>query len=148
MNISTWSIRHPVPPIALFLVLCVVGLFAFKQLSITKFPNIDIPIITITIAQPGAAPSELITQISKPVEVFTSDDCRNQTHYFSCYGFTFSTTIEFELNTDSDKALNEVKDEIAKIRSSLPQSITEPIIQRLDVTGIPIMTFAVTDPNA
>ena len=68
MNLSTWSIRNPVPPIALFLVLCIIGLVSFDRLPITRFPNIDMPIVTVTIAQPGAAPVELTSQVVKPVE--------------------------------------------------------------------------------
>jgi len=68
MNLSTWSIRHPVPPIAIFLVLVVVGIFSFRQLPITQFPNIDLPIVRVAISQPGAAPSELITQVIQPIE--------------------------------------------------------------------------------
>ena len=44
MNLSTWSIRHPVPPIALFLVLLLAGFYSFRTLAVTQFPNIDLPI--------------------------------------------------------------------------------------------------------
>ena len=147
MNLSTWSIRHPVPPIATFLVLCVIGLVAFQQLPVTRFPNIDIPIITVSVAQPGAAPAELINQVTKPVE----DEISNITgvkHITSNAGDSSSTTtIEFELDTDTDRALNDVKDAIARVRGDLPESISEPVVQRLDVSGGSIMTYAVTDPT-
>ncbi len=59
MNLSLWAIRRPVPPVAAFLVLCVVGLVSFRQLPVTVMPNVDIPLITIDVAQPGSAPMEL-----------------------------------------------------------------------------------------
>ncbi|MFT7137003.1 MAG: multidrug efflux pump subunit AcrB, partial [Akkermansiaceae bacterium] len=73
MNMSTWAIRSPVPSMALFLVLCVVGLVGFFRLPVTQFPNIDIPIVTVTIGQSGAAPTEIATQIVKPIEGAVSD---------------------------------------------------------------------------
>ena len=68
MNLSTWSIRHPVPPIAVFLVLIVLGLVSFLRLPVTAMPNVDLPIVSVTVAQPGAAPTELISQVVRPIE--------------------------------------------------------------------------------
>lgn len=130
MNMSTWSIRHPVPAIALFMVLCVIGMVAFKQLPITRFPTIDLPIITVSIAQPGAAPAELVSQVSKLVENAVTNISGVKHVTSMAMDSSSQTTIEFELNTDSDRALNNVKDEITKIRSTLPPAITEPLIQR------------------
>jgi len=59
LNISAWSIRKPIPSLVLFVVLIVLGAVSLKTLPITQMPNIDIPIVTITVAQTGAAPSEL-----------------------------------------------------------------------------------------
>ena len=57
MNLSTWSIRHPVPPIAIFMVLVVLGLVSFMRLPVTAMPNVDLPIISVSIGQPGASPT-------------------------------------------------------------------------------------------
>ena len=57
MNISAWAIRKPLPSIVLFLVLMILGLFSFQKLPITRFPNIDIPIVNVNVTQAGAAPS-------------------------------------------------------------------------------------------
>ncbi|HYF56157.1 MAG TPA: efflux RND transporter permease subunit, partial [Salinarimonas sp.] len=68
MNVSAWAIRKPIPSIVLFIVLMILGVFSFRQLPITRFPNIDIPIISVTVTQVGAAPSELQNQVTKRVE--------------------------------------------------------------------------------
>ncbi|WP_386682921.1 efflux RND transporter permease subunit [Loktanella sp. R86503] len=147
MNMSTWAIRNPVPSIAAFLVLVIVGLFAFRTLPVTQFPNIDVPIIDVTVGQAGAAPSELITQVTKPIEDSISS-ITGVKHITSVATDSSSvTTVEFELSTDSDRALNDVKDAITRVRAELPDSITEPLVQRLDVTGQAIMTYAVADPS-
>ena len=55
MPMSTWACRNPVPPIALFILLCVLGLFRFRNLAIAQFPHIDLPIVTVSVTQVGAA---------------------------------------------------------------------------------------------
>ena len=67
-NVSAWSIRRPVPALVLFMVLVVIGTLSFGTLPITRFPNIDIPIVQVLITQAGSAPSELETQVTKKVE--------------------------------------------------------------------------------
>ena len=61
LNVSAWSIRNPVPAILLFLVLMAPGLMAFAKLPITRFPNIDVPLVSVVVTDPGVAPSELET---------------------------------------------------------------------------------------
>lgn len=145
MNMSTWAIRKPVPTLALFLVLVIVGIVGFMRLPVTQFPNIDIPIVTITISQAGAAPSEIANQIVKPVESAVSDVSGvNHVSATATDGLA-RITIEFDLEVDTDRALNDIKDAVAGVRGDLPDSITEPNIQRLDVMGRPILTYSVAD---
>ena len=68
LDISAWAIRNPIPPIVLFLVLTALGIVSFRNLPITLFPNIDIPIVTVQVTQSGAAPSELEKQVTKRIE--------------------------------------------------------------------------------
>lgn len=113
MNMSTWAIRKPVPSLALFLVLCIVGMVSFFRLPVTQFPNIDIPIITVSIGQGGAAPSEIATQIVKPVEGAVSDITGVNHVTATASDGAANITIEFELEVDTDRALNDVKDAVA-----------------------------------
>ena len=147
INMSTWSIRNPVPPLALFLVLMVLGYQAFNNLPVTRFPNIDVPIITVTVGQPGAAPSELIAQVTKPIEDAISSVTGVKHMTSVATDSSSKTTIEFLLETDSDRALNDIKDAVARVRGTLPDTISEPVVRRLDVTGRPILTYAVSDPT-
>ncbi len=147
MNMSTWAIRNPVPPLALFLVLCIVGMVSFFRLPVTQFPNIDIPIVTISVSQPGAAPSEITSQIVRPLEGAVSDITGVRHVSATASDGSAGLTIEFEISTNTDRALNDVKDAVASVRSDLPDGATEPTIQRLDVTGQAILTYAVSDPT-
>ncbi|MGA0563886.1 efflux RND transporter permease subunit [Ancylobacter sp. VNQ12] len=147
LNISAWAIRKPVPSIVLFVVLTAIGLFTFDRLPITRMPNIDVPIVSVTITQPGAAPSELETQVTKRVET-TVAGVQGVKHITSTMTEGSSVTvIEFQLETQVDRAVNDVRDAVSKIRSELPQDIEEPLIQRIDVEGMAIVTYAASAPG-
>ena len=68
MNFSAWAIKNPVAPLLAFFMLMVLGWQSFNALPVTRFPNIDIPVVAVTVAQPGAAPAEMETQITKKIE--------------------------------------------------------------------------------
>lgn len=146
LNISAWAIRNPIAPLVLFLVLVVLGLVSFRGLAVTRMPNIDVPIVSVTITQGGAAPSELQTQVTKWVEDSIAG-VRGVKHITSAITEGSSvTTVEFRLEVNTDRAVNDVKDAISKIRINLPRTIDEPIIQRVEITGLPILIYGVTSP--
>ena len=99
------------------------------------------------VAQPGAAPTELISQVVRPIEDAIANVQGMRHISATASDGSASLTVEFELETDSDRALNDVKDAVASVRADLPQSITEPLVRRVDVTGMPILTYAVGDPT-
>jgi hydrophobe/amphiphile efflux-1 (HAE1) family protein len=147
LNISAWSIRRPVPAIVLFAVLALLGVMSFLTLPVTRFPNIDVPVVSITVTQSGAAPAELESQVTKEVEDAVAN-IPGVKHIVSTVTDGSSTTVmEFRLEVDQDRALNDVKDAIDKIRADLPRSIDEPIVQRIDVEGQSIITFAASSPG-
>ena len=147
LNISAWSIRKPIPPLVFFVVLIVLGVVSLKTLPITQMPNIDIPIVTITVAQTGAAPSELETQVTKNVENAAAGVVGVKHITSSISDGVSVTTAEFQLETPADRAVNDVRNAMANIRSELPQSIEEPSIQRVDVEGMAIVTYAASIPS-
>lgn len=146
-NISAWSISHPVPTIVLFLVLTIGGMVAFYKLGIDESPNIDVPIVSVGVHQTGAAPAELETQVTRRIEDAVAG-LGNIKHISSVVNEGNSaTTIEFELDTDIDRAVNDVRNEISKIRTMLPREIDEPVVQRVDFTGGPFATYVVSSPR-
>ncbi len=147
MNISAWSIRKPIPSIVLFVVLTLLGIVSFFRLPITKFPNIDIPFIAVTVTQQGAAPSELETQVTKIIEDAVAG-LTGVKHITSTVTDGSSVSmIEFQLETDTERAINDVKDAISRVRVELPSSIDEPIVSRIDIEGLPIVTYGVIAPG-
>ena len=142
LNISAWAIRKPVPSLVLFVVLFALGIVHFQNLPITRMPNIDLPLVSISVNQAGAAPSELETQVTKKIEASVAGLSGVKHISSSLSEGTALTTVEFRLETEVDRAVNDVRDAVAKIRSDLPQGIEEPLIQRIDVEGLPIVTYA------
>ncbi|MEJ6480255.1 efflux RND transporter permease subunit [Nostoc punctiforme UO1] len=142
-NISAWSIKKPVPTIVLFLILTVVGWFSFLSLGIDTNPNIDVPTVSIKVTQPGAGPAELESQVTKKIEDAVAG-LGNIDYIISTVSDGNSkTTINFVLGADSDRATNDVRNAIAQIRQDLPQEINDPIVERLDFAGGPVITYAV-----
>ena len=148
MNISAWAIRNPIPSLVLFLVLTVAGLVSFAGLGIDENPNIDLPLVSVSITQIGAAPSELETQVTRKVEDSISG-ISGVKHITSAVNEGLSvTTTEFELGTDTDRAVNDVRDAVSRIRQQLPGQINEPQVTRVDFIGGPLATFTIAREGA
>ncbi|WP_312135344.1 efflux RND transporter permease subunit [Brevundimonas sp.] len=146
-NISSWAIKNPIPIILLFLLLTVSGLVGFSSMRINNNPDIDFPLVNVTAVRPGAAPSEMEVQVTRVVEdsIAGLSGVRN---VFSNIGDGVSTTmIEFELGTDTERATNDVRNAMSGIRSTLPQDMQEPTVQRIDITGDALITYVVRSPT-
>ncbi|WP_310498913.1 efflux RND transporter permease subunit [Sandarakinorhabdus sp.] len=142
-NISAWSIRNPVPPLVLFVLLMVVGIVSFRSMAINNNPDIDFPGAQVIVSQPGAAPTELETQVTQRIEAAVRGiNGVDEINSFVSEG-TSRTSIQFAIGTPIDRAVNDVRDAVANIRSDLPQGILQPQVQRLDVAGGPIAYFSV-----
>jgi hydrophobe/amphiphile efflux-1 (HAE1) family protein len=142
-NISAWSIKKPVPTIVLFLILTVVGWFSFISLGIDINPNIDVPTVSIKVTQPGAGPAELESQVTKKIEDAVAGLGNIDYMISTVSDGNSKTTINFVLGIDSDRATNDVRNAIAQIRQDLPQDINDPIVERLEFSGGPVITYAV-----
>ncbi|NER78869.1 MAG: efflux RND transporter permease subunit, partial [Leptolyngbya sp. SIO1D8] len=143
-NVSGWSIRRPIPTLVLFLVLTLAGLVSFGQLGVDLNPNIDFPAIVVTVNQTGAGPEELETQVTKTVEDAVAGLGNIDEITSTITDGSSQTVINFTLGTDTDRATNDVRDAIARIRQDLPADAQEPVIRRFDFAGGAILTYAVT----
>ena len=143
-NISAWAIRHPLPPVMLFVVLFFMGIAAFIRLPITLDPDISFPLVTVTITQPGASPQELETQVIQKVEAAVAGigNIDNITSW-APEGVA-NISIQFNIGTPIDRALADVRDAVSKVRPQLPQTIQEPVVQRINTDGPPIVYYGVS----
>lgn len=147
MNFSAWSIRNPVAPLLAFVLLMVVGWQSFNALPITRFPNIDFPLVAVSIAQPGASPSEMEAQVTKEIEDAVAGITGAKNVISTVTDGVSTTVIEFRIEVPTDKAVQDTKDAIDRIRGSLPSEIEPPTVTRIDVEGQAILTYAVKAPN-
>lgn len=147
MNFSAWSIRNPVAPLLAFFMLLILGWQSFNALPVTRFPNIDIPVVAVTVAQPGAAPAEMETQITKKIEDAVAGITGVKNIISTISDGVSTTAVEYRMEVPTDKAVQDTKDAIDRVRGDLPASIEAPVVSRVDVEGQAIMTFAVTAPD-
>src|ERR1700752_1766368 len=147
LNISAWSIRNPLPSIVFSIILLVLGWVSFNKLAVTRLPSADIPVISVAVAQFGAAPTELESQVTKIIEDGVSgvEGVRHITSQITD-GLSV-TTIQFAIETNTDRAITDIKDAVTRVRSELPQNVNEPLISRVDVIGLPIVTYAAISPG-
>lgn len=134
-NISAWSIRNAVIPLVLFVALTLAGILSFNNMDVVNNPDIDFPGVQVNISQPGAAPTEIENQITQIVESAVSNISGVNTVNSSAREGSSSTFIEFEIGTDPNDAVSEVKNAIDGVRGSLPDGILEPRINKVDVAG-------------
>jgi multidrug efflux pump subunit AcrB len=142
-NISSWAIRNPIPPILLFLMLTLVGGLSFWTMKINAMPDISAPLVSVTVSQPGGAPTELKTQVTQIVEGAVAGIGNVKSIASIVREGSSNTTVEFHIGTDTDRAVNDVRNAVARVRSDLPEGILEPQVERIDVEGGAIAYVAV-----
>ncbi|WP_420479596.1 efflux RND transporter permease subunit [Brevundimonas sp. FT23028] len=146
-NISSWSIRNPIPIVLLFIVLTIAGLSSYFKLRTNNFPDVDLPVVAVTVVQSGAAPTEMETQVTRLVEDSVAG-LGQVKHITSTVNEGVSTTsIEFQLGVELEKATNDVRNAVSGIRQNLPADVQEPIVQRIEFTAIPFANYVVRAPG-
>ncbi|MBL4857841.1 MAG: efflux RND transporter permease subunit, partial [Erythrobacter sp.] len=134
-NLSAWSIRNPVIPLVAFTALLLAGILSFARMDVVNNPDIEFPAVNITISQPGAAPTEIENQITQRVESAVRSVAGVNKITSTAREGSSNTFVEFEIGTDPNDAVSEVKNAIDGVRGSLPEGILEPRIEKVDVAG-------------
>ena len=142
-DISAWSIRNPVIPLVFFTGLLFAGIVSFLRMDVTQNPDIEFPAVRVTIAQPGAAPTEIENQITQRVESALSSISGVNSIQSTAREGSSTTVVEFEIGTQLIEAVNEVETAIDGVRGSLPDGILEPQVGKINVVGEPIGFVAV-----
>ncbi|MBI5940368.1 MAG: efflux RND transporter permease subunit [Caulobacterales bacterium] len=142
-DISSWSIKNPIPVIMLFIMLTLGGVAGFNAMRINNNPDIDFPLIYVNASRPGAAPTEMETQVTRLIEDKIAGLSGVRHMRSTVQDGVSVTVIEFELSTDVERATNDVRNAMGGLMGSLPQDMQEPIVQRIDITGDPLITWVV-----
>ena len=146
-RLSAWGIRNPIPVTVLFMALVVMGVFAYFELPIKNFPNVEFPAVSVTVTRNGAAPAEMESQITRPVENAMAGLPNVQNIVSTVTQGNSTTVVQFYLGTDLQKAVDDVRTRTDQARADLPRDIDPPLVRRLEIDDQPILTYAVAAPS-
>jgi HAE1 family hydrophobic/amphiphilic exporter-1 len=147
MFLSDFSIKRPVTTVVIILMLMAFGLLALSKLRINQIPDVDMPVMVVTIAYPGASPDaverEIVNRIEKPLMAIPQVYQLRATASESSAQFI----IIFNFKKNMVEASDEVRNAIAGVRHKLPVEMREPILQRVDPAAQPIMQMALSSTS-
>ncbi len=141
-------VRRPVFATMIILALTVVGAFSFFSLGVDLFPKIDLPTVTVTVANPGSSPQEIETELTDKIEgavntISGIDELRST----SVEGVS-QVFITFLLDKNADVAAQEVRDKVNLVIPDLPETAKAPVVQKLDTDAAPVLRIAVSAPKS
>lgn len=143
MNVSSWSIRNPIPAILLFAMLTLAGIFSFRAMEVQQFPDVELPTVLVTATLPGAAPSQMETEVARKIEDVLAG-LRGLKHlYTHVQDGTAVITAEFRLEKPTQEAVDDVRAAVGRIRADLPGDLRDPVIEKIDLAGSPILTYTI-----
>ena len=135
MFLSEVSIRRPVFATMLNLVLVVFGLFSLPRLPVDQFPEVDFPVVTVTVVYPGADPTSVEQRVLKPLEDAVNGLAGLDKLSSIAYPSLATVILQFKLEKKVDQAAQEVRDKVFAAISKLPAEAKTPVIQKLDIGG-------------
>ncbi len=141
-------VRRPVFATVIILLLTVIGGFSFFTLGVDRFPKIDLPTVTVSTSNTGAAPEEMETEVTDVIEGAVNtvpgiDEMRSS----SSQGRS-NVTVTFNLEVDSDVATQEVRDKVSTIINRLPETADAPIVTKSDPDSQPVINYAISAPRS
>ncbi|ADU67067.1 acriflavin resistance protein [Desulfurispirillum indicum S5] len=143
MNVSAWSIHHPIPAILLFAMLTVAGLFAFHGARIQHFPDVDLPMVTVVASLPGTAPAQMETEVARKLENAMAT-MKGLRHLHTVVQDGVATvSAEFRLEKPPQEALDDTRAAVARVRGDLPAALRDPVISRIEFKNEAILTYTV-----
>ncbi len=137
-------IKRPVFTTMLVLVFVVFGLFSYPKVGVDLFPPVEFPFVSVSVIYPGADPESMEQKVAKPIEDALSSMGGIKMLQSINLESASMVLIQFELDVDGDKAVQDVRDKIAGIQAQLPEGMEPPTIQKFDVGAIPIMSLALS----
>jgi hydrophobe/amphiphile efflux-1 (HAE1) family protein len=142
MSLSDLSIRNPVFAWMLMLGLLVFGWIGFHRMGVSQLPDVDFPVVTVTVNWENASPDIMETEVADIIEDSVSSvEGITDVTSVSRLGST-AITIEFNLNRNIDAAVQDVSSHISQAQKDLPKDIDPPIIQKVNPEDQPIIWLA------
>ena len=143
MNISAWSIRNPIAASMLFVLLSVAGFIAFGAMKVQNFPDLDLPTISVTANLPGAAPSQLETDVARKLENALAPLQGLKHITTKVQEGVVTITAEFRMEKPVQEAVDDVRSAVQGVRADLPSDLRDPIVQKINLAGTPVLAYTV-----
>jgi hydrophobic/amphiphilic exporter-1 (mainly G- bacteria), HAE1 family len=145
-KLAELCVRRPVFATVLVLALVVVGFFAYNQLGVDRFPNVEFPFVVVTTTLPGAAPEEMETEVTDKIEEAINTVSGIEEMISTSSENVSLVQIQFSLEKNPDVAVQEVRDKVNSILANLPKDVDPPIIQKLSADADPVISIALSGP--
>lgn len=146
MNLSDISIKRPVLATMLNVALLVFGLFSLPRLAVDLYPDVDFPIVTISVLYPGADPESIEQKILEPLEKSLNGIAGLKSLSSNAFQNLGQFVLQFDLERDSDKSAQEVRDKVFASLGKLPKEAEAPIVQKFDIGGAEILNLTLQGP--
>ncbi len=143
-NISAWAIRNPIPTILLFIFITLAGLLAFRSMKIQDFPDVDLPLVSVTTIVPGATPAQLENDVARKLENAFATLQGVQRQFSTITDGVVTQAIRFHLEKNVQIAQEEVRSAVSKVRMDLPSAAREPVISKFDLTNSPMLAYTIS----
>ena len=137
------SLKNPVFSTMVMLAIVVLGLFSYQRLKVDQFPNIDFPVVVVTVDYPGASPEIVESEVTKKIEEGVNSIAGINALTSRSYEGTAVVIIEFQLHIDGRKAAEDVREKVATVRPNLRTEVKEPRVLRFDPASRPVWSLAV-----
>lgn len=148
MTISNFCIRRPVFTIMLIGALVVFGMTAYRSLGVSLFPDVDFPVVTVTVVYEGADPETVETEVTDVIEEAVNTISGIKSLRSESAEGVSMVFIEFQLNRNIDVASQDVRDKVAGIRAELPTEIEAPVVEKFDPDSAPILSIVLSGPTS
>jgi HAE1 family hydrophobic/amphiphilic exporter-1 len=141
MKLAELSVRRPIFVTCLFLVILVLGILARARLRTALYPDVNFPVVNVIVPFPGAGPTEIESQIAKPIETALNSIAGVRLVRSLSLDGAAVMTAAFNMGTDLKSSEQKVIQTVSRVRGSLPNGIQEPIIRSVDPTDTPVVVL-------
>jgi multidrug efflux pump subunit AcrB len=126
------SIRNPVFATMMMVALCVLGVFSYAKLGVEQMPDVSLPVAFVDVSYPGAAPEAVEREVTKLVEEGVNSIAGVKRITSRSFEGRSQTSVEFSLNADMARAMQDLRDRIAVVQAGFPKDVQAPLVTRFD----------------
>lgn len=148
MNITRFSIKRPIGICMIYALICVLGFISYFRIGVELLPEVDSQYVSVIVSYPGASTESVEQQVTKPIE----EELSSISHFKQVRSATrpgrSEIFVELDADADADLVAIEATKKVSRIRKSLPDDISEPVVLKRSSEEYPIIQLAVTGQAA